>query len=253
MLASLRFLLVLIMMAGSFFACTDHQLRPVSPLKVRLKTTDNVNFGGFPFKTEYNYDASNRVASFTTSIGSKGVFQYDNQNRYNRFFYFPKVSDEQNGETTWFTYNSDNTSLVAASYVLTNGVRAPVRFQDATYAFDNNNRLLSKFPTSSNIIYQFESYKYTGDNITKVRSTYVRLTDSTTYEYDNKPNPYYGLIAPDISEVRRFSRNNVTKIINDYNKAVIAEYTYEYNAQGLPTKLKEKNGSGEVIYTYESY
>ncbi|MBD2755392.1 RHS repeat protein [Spirosoma validum] len=229
----------------------DHQSRPISPLKVRLKTTDNVNFGGFPFKTEYNYDANNRVTSFTTSIGSKGVYQYDEQNRYKLFDYYPNASDQTVAEETYFVYNTSDNNFQANTGVLRNGFFEGVR-ESRNYILNANKRVL-QFTGFANMIYNGEVYDYTGDNITSVGFVSTRVVEKYNYEYDDKPNTYYGLIAPDISGLRRFSRNNVTKIIRDNDKVVIAEYTYEYNAQGLPTKMKEKNGPGQVIYTYESY
>lgn len=243
--------IITLLVAGSVMSCIDHQTRPISPQMVRLKTTNNVNFGGFPFSTEYTYDASNRVASFVTSIGSKAVFQYDDQNRYKLFDYFPNASDLTIGEETYFVYNPNDNSFLANTGILRNGTFEGTR-ESRTYSLDANKRVLG-FGGFQNGIFGAETYEYTGGNITSVSYTSNRVTEKLNYEYDDKPNPYYGLIAPDISAVRRFSRNNVTKIIRDSDGVVIAESTYEYNAQGLPTKQKDKNGIGEVIYTYESY
>lgn len=247
----LRNFLIGLLLAGSFIACTDHQFRPLAPQKVRLKITNNVNFGGVPFSTEYTYDASNRVAFFTTSIGSKGVYSYDAQNRYRLFDYYPNASDATVAEETYFVYNTNDNNFQANTGNLINGYFEGTR-ESLSYTVDANKRVL-RFNNGGTSNYRGETYEYTGNNITSVDYISGRVVEKYNYEYDDKPNPYYGLIAPDISGIRRFSRNNVTKIIRDSDKAVIAEYTYEYNAQGLPIKLKDKNGVGAVIYTYESY
>ncbi len=251
MFATLRIYLVAMLLMSSVVSCIDHQFNPLSPSRMRLKTTNNINFGGFPFSTEYNYDASNRVTSFTTSIGSKGVYQYDEQGRYKLFDYYPKASDERYAEETYFVYNTSDNNFLANTGILRNGFFEGTR-ESFSYRLDADRRVLgfNGFPQGG--VYTGESYFYTGGNITKVDYVAGRVITSITYEYDDKPNPYYGLIAPDIGATRRFSRNNVTKII-DRDGVVTGEYTYEYNAQGLPIKQKEKNGPGVVEYTYESY
>lgn len=57
-----------------------------------------------------------------------------------------------------------------------------------------------------------ETYRYTGDNITRVDYVVNGYTSTTMYEFDNKPNPYYGLIVPGIEDFLTYSRNNITKI-----------------------------------------
>ncbi|GAB3945814.1 hypothetical protein GCM10028805_15520 [Spirosoma harenae] len=54
------------------------------------------------------------------------------------------------------------------------------------------------------------------------------------------------MIAPDIAAVRRFSRNNITKITNQTTGKVNAVYTYAYKGSGLPITLQDSNGSGPI-------
>lgn len=239
---SLRIWLTVLLVTGGVIACTDHQFVPSASQRMRLKTTNNINSLSSPWSTEYTYDASNRVMSFTTSMGTRGLYYYDGQNRYRQFDYFYQLTDDKNGETTLLDYNPGNTIFTRKTSFIKNGNLAN-SLPTVEYALDGNRRLVS-ITTNGNS----ELYHYTGDNITSVESG----ASVTRYEYDDKPNPYYGLIAPDIGEIRRFSRNNITKISNG-NGVVTSEYTYEYNAQELPTLVKQKNSQAEVRYTYESY
>ena len=252
MLVNLRIFFLGIILVGSILACTDH-LPPLPPLapasaRLRLKSTNNSNSTSLPFSTEYTYGSNNRVSSFTTTLGSKAVFSYDDQNRYSRFNYYYKLTDESNGETTRFIYNSGDAGFSQNTDFIKNGVNNG-NLLPVVYKLDGNSRLVSK-TTSSSPANASETYTYTGDNITTVVSVSGPSTTTTKYEYDDKPNPYYGLIAPDIGDIRRFSRNNTTKIING---AVSTEYVYEYNAQGLSTKISAKDGTVLTRLTYESY
>ncbi|GAB3957678.1 hypothetical protein GCM10028805_50830 [Spirosoma harenae] len=82
--------------------------------------------------------------------------------------------------------------------------------------------------------------------------TKTRITDNAgydfgssiqTFQYDNKPNPYYGLIVGE-PEIRTFSKNNV----------LVNSYLYSYDANGLLTKINSAF-DGSLIQTleYEAY
>lgn len=248
MTTNLRIFLIGMLLTCSLLACTDHRLRPLSPSNLRLRTTNNINSPSSPFSTEYNYGPNNRVTSFTTSLGTRGVFTYGERDQYRQFDYFYQLTDESRGERTRFQYSQDEKTLTVSSNFFQNGNHGST-FQTTTYELDADRRLLSSYtgdgPTSV-----ASTYRYTGGNITNQRTVAGRTVNSVGYEYDDKPNPYYGLIAPDIGEIRRFGRNNIIKITNG---TAITEYVYEYNAQGLPTKASRKGGSEEVRFTYESY
>jgi hypothetical protein len=218
---------------------------------MRLKTTNNINFGGFPFSTTYTYDANNRVAYFTTSIGSQGVFQYDAQGRYRLLDYFPNAADTQNGDETSFIYNTNDNGMRVLTGGLVNGSYTTTR--ETLYYLADANKRITSYNNGGSSNYAGETYYYTGDNITRIDVISGHSVEVFLYEYDSNPNPYYGLIAPDIGAVRRFSRNNVTKITNQTTGKVNAVYTYTYNGSGLPITLQDSNSSGQVHYTYESY
>ncbi|MVM35301.1 hypothetical protein GO755_35090 [Spirosoma sp. HMF4905] len=242
---------ILFLFGSLALSCTDHRLRPLDSQQMRLKTSNNINFGGFPFSTTYTYDAMNRVAFFTTSIGSQGTFQYDAQGRYRLFDYFPNAADTKNGDETSFTYNTNNNNVVVYTGGLFNGSYTSTR-ETLFYMADANKRFTS-YNNGQSSSFAGEDFYYTGENITRIDVRSGHSVETFLYEYDTNPNPYYGLIAPDISSVRRFSRNNVIKITNQTTGKVNAVYTYTYNELGLPTTLQNVTGSGQIQYTYESY
>ena len=58
MVTNLRIFLVSLFLTCGLLACTDHRLRPLSPLNLRLKTV-----GG----TTITYDQGNRVTSYNSN------------------------------------------------------------------------------------------------------------------------------------------------------------------------------------------
>ena len=211
--------------------------------QLRLKTTNNVRYGGTPGSTEYVYDPTGRVASFTTSQGTKGVFAYDEQNRYKWLNYLYKPGDEKNGETHQYTYTTDGFTIKVSKLVDGN---ITTEISTKVYKVDGQGHLVS-IATSSPWGSELETFEYTGNNITRQQ---FASGSEVRFEHDDKTNPYFGLMAPDIGVTRRFSRNNVVKLTT--NGRTPAEVSFTYNADGFPVKLTEINGSGEVYYTYES-
>lgn len=236
--SSLRILIVISLVVGMLSACLDHRLTPTPSLRLRLKTVTSLDAGRITFSREFTYAASNRLASYTNSAGTKIVYEYDGQNRYKRYvtstFGLPALD-----EVTQFVYNSATNDFQVLIGTL----------QQRDYTVDNNKRIL-RYTSSPAGFYQDESYVYTDDNITTIDYKQGPATSRVSYEYDTHPNPYYGLIGGGIRSEQSLSRNNVTKSVN--NGVAIVEYTYEYNTQGLPVKQKS-GGLDNAVFTYESY
>lgn len=241
MKSSIRTYLTVLLITGYAFSCTE-KIQQITPPLLRLKTTNNIQYGGSPWQTEYVYDPMGRVGSFTLSLGTKGVFYYDEQNRYRQidYLYRPGLSTE--GETRSYTYTADGFTVRVSKMM--NG-NPTTELQTKVYKMNEQGHLVS-IATSSPGGNELETFEYTGNNIT--RQQFASGLE-VRYEYDNKPNPYFGLVAPDISVIRQFSRNNIIKLSN--NGRTPAEVTLTYNAEGFPLKLIEANGPGEVHYTYE--
>ena len=241
MKTSVRTYLTILLITGITFSCTE-KIQQITPSLLRLKTTNNIQYGGSPWRTEYVYDPMGRVGSFTLSLGTKGVFYYDEQNRYKQidYLYQPGLSTE--GETRRYTYTADGFTIRVSKMMDGNPT---TELQTKVYKMNAQEHLVSIATTSPGGS-ELETFNYTGANIT--RQQFASGLE-VRYEYDDKPNPYFGLIAPDIGVIRQFSRNNIIKLSTSGRAP--AEVSLSYNAEGFPVKLTEKNGPGEVNYTYE--
>lgn len=238
MLQTIRTCFTALLLISLIWGCTDHLSRPTSPQRLRLKTVTSTNTDGTTTQTTFEYDVQNRLVAYNDYTGLRNTITYDAQNQYQQI--------DNSVSRTYFTYqSSQNGMLVTAKrYVLDVGERLVETY---TYGFDAGNRLTNSTyvqgtVANPNLVTQSETtYAYTGDNITTVTVKALRNTRIDTYQYDDKPNPFYGLIGPGVDELRRFSRNNATQL------GIQPTIVYEYNAQGLPTRI------GDQTLTYESY
>ncbi len=236
-----------LLMVSTILACSDHAFPPSSALGFRLKTLEKANGS-----TTLTYDQNNRVASYTNSFGEKGLFFYDDQGRYTEF---KRLADAQNptiGTRMLFTYSNGTNDFTFNRYSFQSS--SENRIANGTYKVDSNKRVtgFEEFAPALN----GQDYEYTGDNITTIKFVVGRSLTTRTYEFDDKPNPFYGLILPGFDEYLRYNRNNVTKVTGvdqTGGKQILEEYIYEYNDKGLPTKVTKKDGTGEIRLSYESF
>ncbi|GAB4043786.1 hypothetical protein GCM10028810_07400 [Spirosoma litoris] len=97
-----------------------------------------------------------------------------------------------------------------------------------------------------------EDYIYQAGNIVqqKVRrrmqtTTYDKSNVVNTYQYDDKPNPFYRFLFGSYLDPdwKTFSKNNV----------LTDDETNTYDANGLLIKVAQRDGGYEFIYEYEAY
>ena len=268
-----RFTLLLLLLSGIFWSCTDHRNSPAAPQRLRLKATDNsiLNAGflaDYLGRTEYNYDERGRLNSVFRPGISRTVFVYDAQDRVLKYdvksesspaFYRIVLGYPSGGSgASVNSYKSTDTGFIIEDpyYAVRSGA----------FSFGTDGRVTS-WGTGNGSTTRINNYTYAGDNITRVDETFSRTLSSSLLDYDNNLNPFYGLITPnytgiitDINSadvIRRSTRNNVTKF-SDLSREtgnVIGEtnFEYDYNAQGLPTKARVRGQAGELIFTYEAY
>ncbi|QKZ15035.1 hypothetical protein [Spirosoma sp. KUDC1026] len=261
----------LILLGFVLATCSDHQLQPpTSPLRFRLKATNDSVSGS---RVEYNYDVHNRFVSFTREDGSVGSVLYDDQNRYKQFEYRPGPSTSTPLRNSYaqrvdFLFKPNSKDFTTVTYFFPNGVESFAYYRH--YFFDATNQLtLIQRAALDGFVGGYFSYEYTGDNITtEAPGPPSRINYPYFYTYDDKPNPYYGLITPYSLAtssggqlegyrwaVQQYSRNNVTE--TKYVTQIFPS-RYKYNSQGLPVQQTDFSDGGrkitaQITFTYETF
>lgn len=262
--------IIALCVALTFFSCSDHRLGgPLSPARLRLKS-----YTSGSATTTYTYDNQNKVATIASPDGSLGVFSYDAPDKQFVYFYeYPDPADRSKGRTTLYPVDFQPNIYTPGAYFnigyqLFTVNPASLNIPDANryadkrfnYSFDASKRLSGYYTSdgSDNASSRSGSgYTYTGENITGQTSAAGRTTfPSGAYQYDDKVNPFFGLMDPGVDPALRYSRNNRVRaeFTGRGYPDELRTYTYEYNAQGLPTKRTESGARTEVTtFTYEPY
>ncbi|QJD80057.1 hypothetical protein [Spirosoma rhododendri] len=222
-------------------------------------------------KTVYSYDSQNRLASIISADGNRVECIYgDNEKRYLDIRLYYGLGDY--GTTTQWPYDYPNPTSGSSRQGIVrqikngkvdstwNGITNGI-----SYSLTTDNLYITMWlgpPPGNTSGLQHFRYSYDGRNLTRQYFNYVNNPIYiTSYEYDDKINPFYLSIAPTISETARFSYNNVTKISisqTPYQATPVSSLTtfsYEYNSRGLPVRRTATTDgkSSTVDYTYETY
>ncbi len=241
------------------FSCQDHAL-PTSKERFRLKKTVLTTIQGAT-TTTYNYNTNGQLANYVTLSGTlpgtpslTTVLFYDAQNRLIRAEdppgFFRVVYDyDQNGRIRFIKVYSDP--------------KMDGSFDSSREQFELEYDGSSQFPVRStstvNNVFPIPItktvYTYSNGNVVQVDVSFSDpngFPSSSTIQYDDKPNPYFGLInfgtntglRPDI---RTFSRNN----------AIRSGETLIYDARGLLIGLNvistNSRFNSQTTYEYEVY
>lgn len=252
--------LLIVCLLSVLAACTDHRLGELAPDRLRLKRTVST-IPGFPGTTVFTYDSQGRENSFTYE-GYEGRFTYDNQNRV-RVYNYIKSDSPNASELYSFNYlGADTVRVFRSAALLSQGEYSPrTRLRDYYYLLNSAKQpvFVSDAAPSAGPEYHNGVFTYSGGNL--IRREDISYARSPVYgadhQYDNKINPFYGLIAPGITEQRQYSQNNIVK--STYTPDVryptlnqtVDVVTYEYNTQGYPTSAT--SSGGKVTFEYERY
>lgn len=226
--------------------------------RLRLKRTFSTS-PGLPGTTEFLYDQQGRQSGYVY-LGDTARFTYDANDRITRIQSSYTTQSNITGEQTEFSYDDAGRQVRATLSLLTtvNGQYTPLRvIKTSTYTMDDQNQPI-RFNDSSPQSGGSTSYEQTFANGNMTRSvSQANNSDkvASDYTYDNRLNPFYGLIGPGVGDMRRFSRNNVLKlaIIDQFGSPSPAQprdaysIQYEFNEEGLPTRAV----SPGVILRYE--
>ena len=231
-------------------ACQDHLNTPGVQ---RFRLAKTVTTTGSNYTAElFSYNTAGRLASRTLQVNSatgptqKTLFGYDGQGRL--------VSTERQSTTGFSTgrstYGYDGSGNIttiteyepnqAGNFVLT---------KTTTLAYDGGKLPIKTTAVSSNGGTETARYTYAGENISRSERTFTSTIAAPqvtiiTYQHDDSPNPFYGLLygAPNPEAI---NRNNIKY---DNTERI-------YNSQGLLTNLNidvSQNGP-RVSYEYEAY
>ena len=239
-------------------ARTDDPNQP----RLRLKRTISTS-PGLPGTTDFLYDQQGRQSGYVY-LGDTARFTYDANDRITSILYAYVTRENVTGEQTVFTYDNAQRQVRTTLSLLTtvNGQYTPLRaIKTSTYTMDDQNQPI-RFTDTSPQSGGSSAYEQTfaSGNLTRTLSqsgSSDRL--ASDYTYDNRLNPFLGLIGPGVGDMRRFSRNNVLKLsmIDHFGTPSqgqprdVYSVQYEFNEQGLPTRA---TSPGVVLrYEYESY
>jgi len=121
------------------------------------------------------------------------------------------------------------------------------------YTYNSNNKLLTSKQYHNNILEASKEFEYTSQgNMFKIIDKLYPDLDNTTYEFDDKKNPYSLLYSEAILnsiDEPYYSKNNLITVKS--NNVVIANYEYIYNDKNYPTQMIEKdNGVARYKTTF---
>ncbi len=267
---------------GADYSVIPNNAPPEQPKKVPEKEPDKTPHGyrvkriiyegnlAIGTTTEFEYGSNGKV-SVARYVGQdvgrgapKALFAYDASSQLTAYDYQYPYADSQGhtGERTAFSYSSQ--SRVPGQPPVT------MLFAQTDFVKPDGSRKLLKHTTSelingfvNTVRYEAitvggsattDQYTFTSGNLTTIE-TVIGQDQHEAYSFDSKPNPFFGLFGPDLTPVRRYSRNNVTEATVWYPSGSVRTYTisYTYNDQGLPITAQTSGTSSLIRFEYEAY
>lgn len=291
LLKSLFFLSVL----AGVLSCTDHRIPEVTPgagrLRVKTITQQVTNSASVSTVSAFSYDGQGRLSLITAyqipdstvAPVEKTVYQYDPQNRLMQVQH-SVVRRGSNSEAYFLTYNgagqlsqllnAPSTFSITPNY---NAANQPTGYGKAigVGGLQSSGGGSLTF-TGNNLTLASETFSVSRSGGSPSAPPVYSRSISTTYTFDNKINPFYGVFiipAPGvflpsagsasfgpfytlyggIDNSFNLSQNNVLSAVNASGTTT---YAYTYNASNLPTSRITTTG-GNVAETlrfdYEPY
>jgi len=250
-------------------SCADHRIPQAQRFRIKAVRTITPD----PYTTylsttteRYNYDSNGRLVSYVSGLesnspapigdSSRTVINYDAQGRIETIFSESRdlVNTASGVVRLWRpdfnnTYEYDlngNISVMKIVAITKDRSRSPNLLEVLRFEYTG-----AKFPvkvlhtTPSNNDQWTEQYTYSGANIVKVEQSDNHSAPVTkVYQYDNKPNPFFGLIIGT-------KRNDSFTVFNS-NNLIASDYQYEYDSNGLLSKVVTVEGTVQT-YEYGAY
>lgn len=248
-------------------SCADHRIPQAQRFRIKTVKTMTPSQDNTRLTTEvYNYDSNSRLVSYvsgteTNSLGPTGdssrtVLNYNAQGRIENIFTETRdlVNTASGVVRLWrpnfnYIYEYDlngNISVMKLVAITKDRSRSPNLLEVIRFEYSG-----AKFPVkvihtrASDNDQWIEQYTYSGANIVKVEESNNQSAPVTkVYQYDNKPNPFYGLIIGN-------KYNDAFTVFNS-NNLIASDNQYEYDSNGLLSKVVAAGGIVQA-YEYEAY
>ncbi|GAB3785718.1 hypothetical protein GCM10028818_47820 [Spirosoma horti] len=250
-------------------SCEDHRIPQAQRFRIKtVRTTSTDPYTTYISTTteRYNYNSNGRLVSYVSGLesnspapigdSSRTVLNYDAQGRLETIFSesWDLVNTASGVVRLWRpdfnnTYAYDlngNISVMRIVAITKDRSRSPNLLEVLRFEYNG-----AKFPVkvlhtrASDNNQWVDQYTYSGANIVKVEQSDNHAAPVTTvYQYDNKPNPFYGLIIGT-------KRNDSFTAFNS-NNLIVSGYQYEYDSNGLLLKIVTVDGVVQT-YEYETY
>ena len=246
-------------------SCEDHRI-PVGQ-RFRIKKFTNHYDGTYNVLTYGSNGKVADVARYTSSGVAAGglALYYDGQGNLQKSERQDKLGDPST-TTVQYTYGVDaNGNIIAAERrdVSILGEFTKEQYQltyGSTSKVPNRSVVVTGSPAAQRL-YTYVDYVYSSENVVTIatRVTYntgYDLSNSTrTYQYDTKPNPFYGLIlgSPDISLYGIVGNNAGFIKLLSKNNVIDSDYVYAYDANGYLMSISLPDGRVQNSFEYEAY
>ncbi|AKD54591.1 hypothetical protein [Spirosoma radiotolerans] len=275
------FCLLLLSLLITVASCNDHRLpsptgQQFRIIKSRTMGADSSTsiIAGF-----YTYDSNGRLVKYTEGNekwptnsafpdSSRILISYDAQGRVQTTTREAWISVSSASlppplNRLWrpnlranFTYDLAGYITEVKQYLILNDrAQTPSLFQDIKIEYDGTElpvklTTINWDPVTSNaqpLSQLVEQYIYNEGNIIEVaRSENGGPALTVRYQYDDKPNPFYGLVGLVITNGPLFNLVN-------RNNVITANKQYSYNSVGLMTKVVGGDPYSEQTYGFEAY
>ena len=187
------------------------------------------------------YDSTGRLASYTQNGGITSTLFYNNQGQLIRQ---SKSISSRTIEIDTYTSNANGKITTIKTTFYSRG-NAPM--DQTTQIEYNADQLPNKITITGSSASTF--YEYSNGNIVTVRNSSSTIP-TATYIYDDKKNPFYGLIG----FLAQFNgtANELFEVFNK-NNLIRPGCTYQYDSNGLLTNVTYGLYQSQIVYEYETY
>lgn len=252
-----------ILVTGSIVAKTKQGLTTAMPfnftsgmaprLRIKKWISQSDTYKYYNFIT-YTYDNMGRLASFNSQQGKVCCFTTGQTTvlKYNQLGQLISVEGLPNGDTTGqffayldtYEYDSKGNPVLIKNYTSPIYQQTPLVYRsDDKHDYDATGLLIKSTISnpSSQAVYD---YVYSNGNMISIKDNDRSTTN--TYQYDDKPNPFYGLLSSSL-------RTPATSIYSK-NNVISTGATYTYDSAGIIVKAVSSDPKLRIdMYEYEQY